>query len=152
MQFTLLLAIREERLKKPTKRKESELLTYLSGRIPLLCFGSAVSSAGSHRDRVVKEAGKFRRAEKTGQIIGNSAGSLCLIRCPFSAWDWPSPPLVRVGTGWSRKPGRFVVRKKKQVRSFAAPLDPHSGIMGRSPHPRRSLFLWALAQSSSTRW
>ncbi|GBM12805.1 hypothetical protein AVEN_247579-1 [Araneus ventricosus] len=77
MQFSLLLAIREERLKenKPTKRKEIELLTYLSGRIPLLSLGTVVSSAGSHRDRVMKGSGKIRRTGRIGQVIRSSAGS-----------------------------------------------------------------------------
>ncbi|GBO42599.1 hypothetical protein AVEN_203920-1, partial [Araneus ventricosus] len=59
--------------KNPTKRKEIELLTYLSDRIPLLCLGSAVSSAGSHRDRVLKGAGKLRR---TGELVGSLAAPL----------------------------------------------------------------------------
>ncbi|GBN55317.1 hypothetical protein AVEN_266960-1 [Araneus ventricosus] len=91
MQFSFLLAIREERLKKQKKKENTEHLTYLSGRIPLHCLGSDVSSAGSHRGRVVKRARNF-------------------------------------------------VERKKAVRSLAAPLDPHSGILDTSPHPRRSLF------------
>ncbi|GBN55688.1 hypothetical protein AVEN_221007-1 [Araneus ventricosus] len=74
-----------------TKKENTEHLTYLPGLIPLLCLGSDVSSAGSHRDRVVKRARNF-------------------------------------------------VERKKAVRSLAAPLDPHSGILDTSPHPRRSLF------------
>ncbi|GBO06987.1 hypothetical protein AVEN_255365-1 [Araneus ventricosus] len=50
-----------------------------------------------------------------------------------------SPPLVRIGTGWSREPG---IRREKigQKAKSSAPLDPHSGILDRNLHPHRSLF------------
>ncbi|GBN26495.1 hypothetical protein AVEN_39783-1 [Araneus ventricosus] len=65
-------------------------------------MGSAVSSAGSYRDRVVKEkpVSQLPWFHLSGQI-------------PFSAWDRQSPPLLRIGTGWSRKIGQlrwFLIR------------------------------------------
>ncbi|GBN50474.1 hypothetical protein AVEN_139679-1 [Araneus ventricosus] len=174
MQFSLLLVIREERLKKKTPKEKKFDLSVWSDTPSLHGIGSLLRWFAS---------GPGGQGSRENWSVH---WQLCWIhlsgRYPFSAWDRPSPPLVRIGTRCSRKPGNFVVQKnwsvhwqlrwiliwelwvdhhiraglcyawalaqssgnfvvrKNLVRSLAAPLVPHSGIMGRSPHPHWSMF------------